>query len=297
MNYDLTTWLECANEPRLGRLERLPGRMKSGPHWRSARGAIRCFLLRDGFVMAAAGVNLPLAPPSEWGETWRGIRGRKSSLLNLQVLTGQRLLPPCSGAPMLGGLGEGVLALRDTALCVGATASAARREPRTPEIARWGDRQCSSAGASHSRNCEMGRRSAQLGGSLALPKLRDGATASAARREPRTPEIARWGDRQCSSAGASHSRNCKMGRPPVQLGGSLARPKLRNAVRAVFREAIGVNRPILARRGFPRRLRRHSRSGRERRSERMAFRGLARSTSHHSPASALSTGETRRVHT
>ena len=56
-----------------------------------------------------------------------------------------------------------------------------------------------------------------------------------------------------------------------------------------------INRPAWARRGFPRRPRRHSRWGRERRTAQTAFPVSARSASPREPAIALSTAETRRA--
>ncbi len=102
--------------------------MKRKPCWRILRCTIRRFLLSDGFVIAAAGMNPPrptdggargtecgktstsrsrggeverlsvcgrrdgppLAPPSKGGESWRNIRGGKSPLRILQVINRPR---------------------------------------------------------------------------------------------------------------------------------------------------------------------------------------------------------------
>ena len=77
-----------------------PGRMKSGPYWRVARWTIRRFLLRDGFVMAAAAIDPPW-PPLLRGGRLRNIRGGKSPSLNLQVFN-RPPWPPCARCGKLG---------------------------------------------------------------------------------------------------------------------------------------------------------------------------------------------------
>ena len=85
--------------------------MKNGPYPRFSACTIRRFLLRRGFVMAAAGPDPPWPPllkggkergaPSNGEETWRSLMGRKlvqpNGGGNLCSLMGRKLVQPNGG--------------------------------------------------------------------------------------------------------------------------------------------------------------------------------------------------------
>ncbi len=67
--------------------------MKSGPYWRISRRTIRRFLLRGGFVLAAAGTDPPWPPLLKGGSSAQHSR-REISLLILHVFNWPLWPPP-----------------------------------------------------------------------------------------------------------------------------------------------------------------------------------------------------------